>query len=428
MKRIALLLILNIFAFGTVANAQEDLAAKLSKMSGVSEITKLESTYYQEKYSLLFEQPIDHLDPSKGTFKQRVVVCNVSMENPTVMVTEGYGAAYAFRAAYRDEVASLVNGNIVVVEHRYFLESTPENRDWTHFNAEQAANDHHRVFTALKKIYPAKWIATGISKGGQTAMIYRAFFPNDVDITIPYVAPLCRGIEDGRHEPFISNYAGTPEDRKRIEDFQIEVLKRKPTILPKIDSLIAQIGYKYYNLPPNEVYDYCVLEFPFAFWQMGTPMSSLPALDASDEDIFNAFIRGSGPDYFVNENTTSPFFVQAAKELGYYGYDTKPFEKYLDIKSADGYLHKIFFTEGMKFEFNDYLYKKVSKFIATTDAKMIFIYGQFDPWSAVMPDDPGKDNIRFFIQPGGSHRARISTLPPEMRAEAIWQLMNWLKE
>ena len=31
--------------------------------------------------------------------------------------------------------------------------------------------------------------------------------------------------------------------------------------------------------------------------------------------------------------------MQAAKELGYYGYDIKPFKKYLTIKSSRDYLH-----------------------------------------------------------------------------------------
>ena len=35
------------------------------------------------------------------------------------------------------------------------------------------------------------------------------------------------------------------------------------------------------------------------------------------------------------------FNVQAAKELGYYGYDTKPFEKYLTIKSSKNYMYRV---------------------------------------------------------------------------------------
>ena len=36
-------------------------------------------------------------------------------------------------------------------------------------------------------------------------MIYRAFYPDDVDFSVPYVGPVCFDVEDGRHEPFISD-------------------------------------------------------------------------------------------------------------------------------------------------------------------------------------------------------------------------------
>ena len=36
-------------------------------------------------------------------------------------------------------------------------------------------------------------LATGISKGGQATMFYRSYFPDDVDISVPYVAPQHQG-------------------------------------------------------------------------------------------------------------------------------------------------------------------------------------------------------------------------------------------
>ena len=45
----------------------------------------------------------------------------------------------------------------------------------------------------------------------------------------------------------------------------------------------------------------------------------------------------ASPDYFEKWSTTAPFFVQAAKELGYYGYDMTPFkkyQKYFDLKNC----------------------------------------------------------------------------------------------
>ena len=67
-----------------------------------------------------------------------------------------------------------------------------------------AAADHHRIVEVLKLIYPGKWIGTGISKGGQTAMFHRYFYPEDVDISVPYVAPLNFSTEDQRFIHFLT--------------------------------------------------------------------------------------------------------------------------------------------------------------------------------------------------------------------------------
>ena len=61
------------------------------------------------------------------------------------------------------------------------------------------------------------------------------------------------------------------------------------------------------------------------------------------------------------------------------------------------------------------------------DPKMIFIYGQNDPWTAAgVTWLKGKKNIHVFVEPGGSHRARIGTLPEKQ--EAISLINKWLQE
>jgi hypothetical protein len=97
------------------------------------------------------------------------------------------------------------------------------------------------VNQAFKKIYPdtKKWISTGISKGGQTTCIYRSYFPEDVNVSVPYVAPLARGVEDGRHEPFLRK-VGTKEERKAILNFQKRVLTRREEILPLLKTFCEE--------------------------------------------------------------------------------------------------------------------------------------------------------------------------------------------
>ena len=410
--------------------AQDLLHEKLKTIATISEIKPLEKGEFAEKYVTYFNQPLDHQHPEKGSFRQRVVVSHIGFDRPTVIVTEGYGASYALNPKYREELSKMFNTNMVFVEYRYFLESTPNPRDWQYLTAESSADDLHAVRQALKDIYPNKWIATGISKGGQTAMLYRTFYPNDVDLTVPYVGPLCYGVEDGRHEPFLRQ-VGTADERRKIEDFQLEVLKRKSTLLPRFEKHCQEKKYEF-NASTEEIYDYSVLEYSFAFWQWGTPVSTIPANNASDDEIYKHFMAISEPSYFAKGGGNESFFVQAARELGYYGYDIRPFKQYLSITSSKGYLKKLMLPDDAKeIKFDKTLSKKITKFLKKNDPKMLFVYGEIDPWSAAATtwlNTDKKENVHIFVEPRGSHLARINTLPEDMKQKAISILKKWLEE
>ena len=425
--RYAALLLFVLLSASASSFAQTVLEQKINAISAIKEIRPLETSEFSEKYVTYFTQPLDHRHPEKGSFRQRVIVSHVGFDRPTVIVTEGYGAAYALRSQYREELSKLLNANMIFVEYRYFLESTPEPKDWQYLTAENSADDLHAITTAFKNIYPGKWIATGISKGGQTTLLYRTFYPDDVDISVPYVAPLCYGVEDGRHEPFLHKVS-TPENRKKIEYFQLEALKRKATLLPRFEKYCTEKNYSF-RAPIEEIYDYSVLEYSFALWQWGTPISSIPATTASDDEIFSHLLAISEPGYFTADSPNASFFVQAARELGYYGYDVQPFKQYLSIQSSEGYLHRLMLPEELKdMPFDKTLSKKITKFLKKQDPKMIFIYGQNDPWTAAgVTWLKNKKNIHVFIQPNGSHLARISTLPEAEKAEVMELINEWLK-
>lgn len=425
--RYAALLLFVLLSASASSFAQTVLEQKINAISAIKEIRPLETSEFSEKYVTYFTQPLDHRHPEKGSFRQRVIVSHVGFDRPTVIVTEGYGAAYALRSQYREELSKLLNANMIFVEYRYFLESTPEPKDWQYLTAENSADDLHAITTAFKNIYPGKWIATGISKGGQTTLLYRTFYPDDVDISVPYVAPLCYGVEDGRHEPFMHKVS-TPENRKIIEDFQLEALKRKATLLPRFEKYCSEKNYSF-RAPIEEIYDYSVLEYSFALWQWGTPISSIPATTASDDEIFSHLLAISEPGYFTADSPNASFFVQAARELGYYGYDVQPFKQYLSIQSSEGYLHRLMLPEELKdMPFDKTLSKKITKFLKKQDPKMIFIYGQNDPWTAAgVTWLKNKKNIHVFIQPNGSHLARISTLPEAEKAKVMELINEWLK-
>lgn len=407
----------------------------LCALPGVSEVKKLETTRFPEKYVLKIRQNLDTDNAEAGTFNQRVIVGYVGEDRPTVIVTEGYNADYAMSPSYIEELSDLFDANMVFCEYRYFGESMPKPTDWNFLTVENSLGDLHNVNTTFRKLFKGKWISTGISKGGQTTMFYRTYYPNDVDVSVSYVAPLNKSVEDGRHEPFLRDEVGTKKERKAVHNAQLEMFKRKSSLVEMLEKKVKADGLNF-NLPLDEIFDYELMEYPFAFWQWGTPVSEIPSSKDSDEVWFEHLMKVSGPDYFSVPGRYLSFNMQALRELGYYGYEIDPdFKKYCSINSTKDYLRRLMIPESMgewrNVSFDPTLYNKTVEYLKNNDPKHIFIYGEIDPWTASgvagWLDCSGKQNMRVYVQPRGSHKARIGNMPEDMKAEIMERLNGWLK-
>ena len=406
----------------------ENLAEKLRTLAAVNQIETLESNDKLEKLVCFIEQQVDWENKEAGNFKQRIILKHRGFDKPTVMVTEGYGAAYALNPGYQEELSTLLDANLVFVEHRYFLESTPQPCNWDHLTVANSAGDYHHIRQLFGTIYPGKWFTTGISKGGQTTLFYRTFYPNDVDGSVAYVAPLNKSLEDGRHQPFLKNITHKAAC-KAVQDFQLEVLKRRSTIQPLFEAYCKEKGYTF-RVPMDEIFDLTVLEYEFAFWQWGNNYQEIPSSKESDAKLCETLLKACEPDYFSSQSPYTSFNVQAMREIGYYGYDIKPFKGLLTIDHAEGYMRRVMIPESLSYiEFDTNLYERVNKFLAEKDIPMIFIYGENDPWTASgVTWLKGKNNMHVFIEPEGSHLARVGTMPEETQKQIKRILNEWKKQ
>ena len=426
------LVMLLIMPLQALAAELGEAGKRLAALPGVSKVEALKTTLFPEKYVFFIRQQLDAKDASKGYFEQRVVLCHRGFDRPTVLVTEGYNARYAMRENYMDELSKLFETNVITVEYRYFDQSMPNPCNWDYMTVENSLYDLHHVNETLHAMYKGKWISTGISKGGQTTMFYRSYFPDDVDISVPYVAPLNKSVEDGRHENFLQYQVSTKENRQKVLDFQLLLFKRKAALLPMLEKYCKDQQYTF-NVPIAEIFDFTVMEYSFAFWQWGDDLAKIPTSKATDKELFDYLMRISEPGYFSNQNPNFPFNYQAARELGYYGYYTQPFKKYLSIKSAKGYLKRLMVPKGQeKVQFSPVLYNHTVDFLTKNDPKMVYIYGDIDPWSASgvygLPFTKNKKNLHVYMCKGGSHRTRINSFPEPTRQEIIQLISNWLKE
>ena len=413
--------------FLCTATYADSLVDKLNSYSEISKIDRLASADKLQKLVFFVSQQLDWENQEAGNFQQRVILKHRGFDKPTVMVTEGYGAGYALNPNFQEELSGLLDANLIFVEHRYFLESTPSPCNWDYLTVANSAGDYHHIRQLLGQLYPGKWFTTGISKGGQTTLFYRTYYPDDVDGSVAYVAPLNKSLEDGRHEIFLKNI-DNDEARKAIRKFQKEVLKRRATIQPLFAEYCKKKGYTF-RTSISEIFDLSVLEYEFAFWQWGKDYKQIPPTTSSDKILCDFLLKACEPNYFSSQTPLTSFNVQAMREIGYYGYDIKPFKGLLSIDHSEGYMRRVMMPESLSYiEFDTNLYEKVNHFLATQDVPMIFIYGENDPWTATgvtwLKD---KKHMHVFIDPEGSHLARVKTMPEDIQITIRQILSDWLK-
>jgi PS-10 peptidase S37 len=415
------MVVLAIFVYQARASVSLDQFLSRKEVKEVRTIQNESS--FERILEVMIEQPLDHHNPDGETFSQRIYISHVDPSEPVVLITAGYDAKYY----YTSEITAKLKCNQVMVEHRFFGRSTPDSLNWSYLNTWQAASDHHRIVSMFKEFYPEQWISTGISKGGQTVIYHSYYYPEDVDVRVPYVAPLNFGLEDERIYSFLE-HVGSRGERKKVAKFQKRALKNQEKYREAFLSLSEDKGYTYALVGGSEkAYEYCVLEYSFAFWQWGyVPTKKIPGRTASPKEVIEHMNRVAGFDYFSDQFITEfrPFFYQAMTEMGYYGYDLDAFGKYLEY--VDNPVFTFTIPEEIEISFNDELSYEIQKYIEAEAENYIFIYGEYDTWSATAVSSTG-ENSRIFIKEGGSHRTRINNMPEEQKTEVFSTLESFLQ-
>lgn len=423
--------------------AENGILERLQQIPQVSDIKKWEVSPFLEYYEFRFEQPVDHTRPESGSFKQKVLLGHRAAEAPVIAELEGY----AIGAVRENELAGLLKGNQLTIEHRFFDSSVPEDGiPWEYLTIKQAAADHHAVIQAIKQhLYPSsKWVSTGISKGGQTMVFHRYFYPDDVDVSVPYVAPLNLEYVDPRLDKFLNKLGvvkegvgmffgvgSVPEDcRYNIRDFQLLCFKHLDDLLPCLEKVAAERGYTYEKVGGmRKALELIILEYPFAFWQWGNSCEEIPDTeDAGDwQEVFDYLVKISSPDFFEDEyiKRMQPFFYAALTETGMYDYNVKPFRKFLKDKGNIDF--SFTWPEGIvRKPFNTRQMEEINTWLQTKAERILFVYGGSDPWYATAVDLKKNDKCRKYVRGDMSHICRIKDIDPVSREDLIETLKEWL--
>ena len=424
--------------------AGNGILEKLQQIPQISGIQELKVEPFREYYQFWFEQPVDHSDPAKGTFKQKVLLGHKAYNAPVIVELEGYN----IWSQNEGELSNLLKGNQLTIEHRFFDQSVPAGGiPWEHLTIKQAADDQHEIIQTIKQnIYPAsKWVSTGISKGGQTTIFHRYFYPEDVEVSVPYVAPLNLEYVDHRLAKFLDRLGTAKSSVKSlfawddlnachwvIRDFQLLCFQHLDVLVPMLEELAQDKGYTYQTVGGVErALQLMILEYPFAFWQWGASCAEIPGQDNPDwDEIFDYLVRVSSPDFFEDKYIIrmQPFFYAALTEIGMYDYKIKPFKKFLpkDDKDID---FSFTMPEGVeKKPFNDAQMKAINKWLQTDAEKILFVYGGSDPWYATGVDLKNNEKCRKYVRGDMSHACRIKDFDPVSKEDLIDTLNGWLTE
>ncbi len=410
-------------AFPQAAPPESDLLKRIRALPGVVEVreTRFDGALFSEGYEVLIEQPLDHSRPGETKFPQRFFLCHAAFDRPVLLETEGYAA----RGARPGELVRLLGANLVAVEHRFFGRSVPAKLEWEFLTVRQSAEDLHAIVQALKPLYPGKWVSSGTSKGGQTALFYKRFYPDDVDASVPYSAPINIAQEDPRLYEFLGR-VGDETARKRIMEYQIAMFKREEEILPLVAELAAKRKWEF-SMGLAAAYEYGILEYPFAFWQYGTVKpADIPSPDAPAAELFEHLSKTNAIYFYSDQGRRAfePFQYQAYTEIGYYNYDIAPFKEHM--KTLKNPTNRILCPEGVDIVYDPRPMQDVYRFLQYEADRIAYIYGELDPWSATAVPLIGRtDSVRIVVK-GGYHGVRIRDFSPEQMELFRSCLERWL--
>lgn len=384
-------------------------------------VLRLESSgNFADVFEIHLRQPLDHQDTTKGFFFQRLFLSHLDVNAPMLFVTEGYAAQ---NSTY--ELVDILKSNQLIVEYRFFGSSTPDNLDWKYLSNDLAMQDLHRIRTIFGELYRGDWVSTGISKGGTTTLIYKSKYPDDVVAAVPYVAPLALAQEDVRTVKHLQK-VGDKACRKKLLAFQQMALENRKALTPMVKEYANKKNMTY-SLDWDKVLEYAVLELPFSFWQWGHNCEEIPATTVSTDSMFNyiqrivdwSFYSNATCDYF------KPAFYQFMSELGYYGYSLKHFDG-LITALATAPDNQLFAPQDADVNFSPYL-QEVVDYLDQSGDHIIYIYGEYDPWTACGYKPKKKRDAIRVVKKSGSHSTRIANLSPKQQAEVRAKLQEWMR-
>jgi hypothetical protein len=383
-------------------------------------------------YELEIRQPVNHHKPRGATFEQHLELYQRNVAAPMVMYLSGY-FNYTFispQDTYLSVPAMIVGGNQISVESRFYGDSVPHPTLWRYLTVWQEAADEHHVVQVFKQLYHARWLVTGVSKGGETAIFHDYFYPRDFAGTFAWSAPSITETFSHGYDSFLAS-VGTATCRRALLKTQIRALRHRAAFDAMIAAEAKAAGGTFNDWAKglDEAFEVSILDTPFAFWQYGGDCSTVPGPKATLRqlyDWYDAIIGWLGAD----DQESGPFFpynYQSGTQLGY-----PIIHERAELGSL---LHYPLSAQAPQQDLppnipvrplSQHLMRAVHQWVRAHGSRMIFLYGQDDPWTAQpFSIGPGTRDSAIFTIRGGNHVSPYTDLPSAQQKAFVEMLRTW---
>lgn len=508
MKKICFLMAMSLLCIRAMAQdelpqwAQELVSKNPDVIESIQPVITSQTGFDTQTYVIYYHQPLNHSNPLSPTFPLRATITVFNDADVTTAVNQVGIGGYALpewwledpdetfaqmQQDIRAEIAHRYHGTLILPEYRYFQYSAPskcyENLD--DLRSEEAAEDFHNLFEALKKVMKGKWVVSGFSKGGDAALLQHAFHPEDADIFVPYCAPFFDTTCNYEMQHYWFTHGLNQEIRDMFMDIRRAGIERKDYIYPIFYKMV-----KAYVSSDDEIYGTylsSVAHFGYdehAFSDIETINSdiihnrnvlSLNNVSSEDNDTVRAvmFYNGSyqlkkfvnfynwlkatksqsAPFHRPKKILQRPFGVTEAEWWGNeaiganeqaYEYQSKTELGYYDLRFDDivgaeaaaywndeykkyvGNLRDFNSPHFASRTFDRSLYDLAVSTTKNATKPIVFIYGEDDPWtSAAMRDEYiNGTNVRKFILPAQNHTVHFTSDTDLAQCNAIRQLLD----
>jgi hypothetical protein len=173
-----------------------------------------------------------------------------------------------------------------------------------------------------------------------------------------------------------------------------------------------------------------IFELNWAFWQyfLESECALVPDADAPLADLVGFVgevvgLTGSSDD---NVLPYASALYQSGTETGYPDFSELevPLQDLLRYPGSN--TPRTFVPADIPMEFDPFAMADIDRWVKERGTRLIFIYGQNDPWSAEPFElGPGTTDSYRYIAPGANHRANISRLRDEDKFEAANAIRTW---